>query len=101
MNGTKSSSWRLAGFRSSMMAEHMQKSLDASTRLSAKDKADHQADIKSMRDAAAAGAQMPAPVDPANPMRTESRLPPQEQMAVATQFSTEYPAKMAACQAGQ
>jgi hypothetical protein len=91
---------KLAGFRWSMMADHMQKNLDASTGLSAKDKADYQADIKSMRDAAASGAQMPAPVDPANPMRAMSRLP-QEQMAIATEFGTEYPAKMAACQAGQ
>jgi hypothetical protein len=92
---------KLSGLRWSMTADHMQKNLDASTGLSAKDKADYQADIKSMRDAAASGAQMPAPVDPANPMRAMSRLPPQEQMAVATQFSTEYPAKMATCQAGQ
>jgi hypothetical protein len=92
---------RLAGLRWSMMADHMQKNLDASTGLSAKDKADYQADIKSMRDAAASGAKMPAPVDPANPMRAMSRLPQQDQMAVATEFATEYPAKMAACQAGQ
>src|SRR5215471_5850778 len=92
---------KLAGFRWGMMADHMQKNLDASTGLSAKDKADYQADIKSMRDAAAAGAKMPAPVDPANPMRAMSRLPPQEQIAVASEFGTEYPAKMAACQAGQ
>jgi hypothetical protein len=92
---------KLAGLRMSMMADHMQKNLDASTGLSAKDKADYQADIKSMRDAAAAGAPMPAPVDPSNPMRAMSRLPPNEQMAIATEFGTEYPAKMAACQSGQ
>jgi hypothetical protein len=92
---------KLAGLRWDIMADHMQKNLDASTGLSAKDKADYQADIKSMRDAAVSNAQTPAPVDPANPMRAMSRLTPQDQISLSTEFSTQYTAKLAACQAGQ
>jgi hypothetical protein len=89
---------KLAGLRWNIMADHMQKNLDAATGLSGKDKADYQADIKSMRDAAASGAQMPAAVDPANPMRAMMRVAPQDQIAITTEFSTQYAAKMAACQ---
>ena len=89
---------KLGGLRWNIMADHMQKNLDAAAGLSAKDKTDYQADIKSMRDAAASGAQMPAPVDPANPMRAMMRLTPQDQISLATEFGTQYSEKMAACQ---
>jgi len=89
---------KLGGLRWNIMADHMQKNLDAAAGLSAKDKTDYQADIKSMRDAAASGAQMPAPVDPANPMRAMMRLTPQDQISLATEFGTQYAEKMAACQ---
>ena len=92
---------KLGGLRLSIMADHMQHNLDAATGLSAKDKADYQADIKSMRDAAAAGQQMPAPVDPANPMRAMSRLTPQDQISMAAEYGTQYSQKMAACQTQQ
>ena len=89
---------KLGGLRWNIMGDHMQKNLDAAAGLSAKDKTDYQADIKSMRDAAASGAQMPAPVDPANPMRAMMRLTPQDQISLATEFGTQYSEKMAACQ---
>jgi hypothetical protein len=90
---------KLGGLRLSIMADHMQHNLDAAAGLSAKDKADYQADIKAVRDGAAAGLQMPAPVDAANPMRAMTRLTPQDQMSMATEFGTQYAQKMAACQA--
>jgi hypothetical protein len=90
---------KLGGLRLSIMADHMQHNLDAATGLSAKDKADYQADIRSVRDAAAAGQQMPAPVDPANPSRAMTRLTLQDQMSMSTEFGTQYSQKMAACQA--
>jgi hypothetical protein len=90
---------KLQGLRLSIMADHLQHNLDAATGLSAKDKADYLADIKSVRDAAAAGRQMPAPVDSANPMRAMTRLTPQDQMTMASEFGTQYAQKMAACQA--
>jgi hypothetical protein len=90
---------KLQGLRLEIMADHMQKNLAAATGLSAKDKADYEEDIKSVRDAAAAGQQMPAPVDPTNPMRAMSRLTLQDQMSMTTEFSTQYSQKMAACQA--
>jgi hypothetical protein len=92
---------KLQGLRLSIMADHMQHNLDAATGLSAKDKADYQADIKSMRDAAAAGQAMPMPVDPANPMRAMSRLTPQDQISMASEFGTQYSQKMTACQTQQ
>ncbi|HVS25572.1 MAG TPA: hypothetical protein VMU03_17735, partial [Gammaproteobacteria bacterium] len=79
---------KLRGLRLTIMADHMQHNLDAASGLSAKDKADYQADIKSVRDAAAAGQQMPAPVDPANPTRAMTRLTLQDQMSMATEFGT-------------
>jgi len=90
---------KLGGLRLSIMADHMQHNLDAATGLSAKDKADFQADIKSVRDAAAGGQQMPAPIEPANPMRAMNRLTLQDQMSMSTEFGTQYAQKMAACQA--
>ena len=92
---------KLQGLRLEIMADHMQKNLAAATGLSAKDKADYEADIKSVRDAAAAGQQMPAPVDPANPARAMTRLTLNDQMSMSTEFGTQYSQKMAACQQGQ
>jgi hypothetical protein len=89
---------KLQGLRLEIMADHMQHNLDAAAGLSAKDKSDFQADIKSVRDAAAAGQQAPAPVDPANPMRAMNRLTLQDQMSMSTEFGTQYAQKMAACQ---
>jgi hypothetical protein len=90
---------QLQGLRLSIMADHMQHNLDAATGLSARDKSDFQADIRSVRDAAAAGQQTPAPVDPANPMRAMMRLTPQDQITMSSEFGTQYAQKMAACQA--
>ncbi len=90
---------KLQGLRLSIQADHMQKNLAASTGLSAKDKADYEADIRSVREAGAAGQQTVAPVDPANPNRAMMRLTLQDQMAMSTEFGTQYAQKMAACQA--
>jgi hypothetical protein len=90
---------KLQGLRLSIQADHMQKNLAAATGLSAKDKADYEADIRSVRDAGAAGQQTVAPVDPANPNRAMMRLTLQDQMSMSTEFGTQYAQKMAACQA--
>jgi hypothetical protein len=90
---------KLQGLRLSIQADHMQKNLAAATGLSAKDKADYEADIRSVREAAAAGQQTVAPVDPANPNRAMMRLTLQDQMSMSTEFGTQYAQKMAACQA--
>ncbi len=90
---------KLQGLRLSIMADLMQKNMAASTGLSAKDKADYEADIRSVREAAAAGQQTFASADPANPNRAMMRLSLQDQMAMSTEFGTQYAQKMAACQA--
>ena len=88
---------KLKGLRLAMMADRMQKNLDAATGLSAKDKSDYQADIRSVRDAAEQGLQMPNPVDPANPMRAMARLSAEEQLAMGTEFSQQYTQQLLAC----
>jgi hypothetical protein len=75
------------GVQMTMRADAMQRKLDAATGLSAKERADFEADIRSIRDAGAAGQALPQPIDPANPMRAFSRLSPQEQMAIVQEFS--------------
>ena len=90
---------KLQGLRLSIQADHMQQNLAAATGLSGKDKADYEADIRSVREAGAAGQQTVAPVDPANPNRAMMRLTLQDQMAMSTEFGTQYAQKMAACQA--
>ena len=90
---------KLQGLRLSIMADLMQKNMATSTGLSGKDKADYEADIRSVREAAAAGQQTFASADPANPNRAMMRLSLQDQMAMSTEFGTQYAQKMAACQA--
>lgn len=77
------------GLQMTMRADAMQKKLDAATGLSAQERADFEADIRSIREAAAAGQQLPQPIDPANPMRAFSRLTAQEQMAIVQDFSAQ------------
>jgi hypothetical protein len=67
--------------------------------LSAQERADFEADIRSIREAGAAGQALPQPIDPANPMRAFSRLSPQEQMAIVQQFSTQAVALIQQCMA--
>jgi hypothetical protein len=59
----------IKGLRLSIMADKMQKNLDASQGLSAKDRADFEADIQAARDAAAKGLDAAAPVDPCQPQQ--------------------------------
>jgi hypothetical protein len=89
----------LKGLRLTIMADQMQRTLAASQGLSAKERADFEADIRSVRDGAAQGLDMPPPVDPANPMRAMMRLTTQDQVAVGTEFGAKYVQQMTACQA--
>jgi hypothetical protein len=67
--------------------------------LSAKDRAEFETDIRSTREAAAAGLDMPPPADPANPMRAMMRLTPEQQMAHATEYGQKMVQQLTACQA--
>jgi hypothetical protein len=87
------------GVQMTMRADLMQKKLDAATGLSAQERTDFVADIQSIRDAGAAGQPLPAPIDPANPMRAFSRLTSQEQMEVVQQFSAQAAQRIQACMA--
>jgi hypothetical protein len=87
------------GLRLTMMADYMQRSLDGAQGLSAKDRGDFEANIRSVREAAATGAMMPAPVDPANPVRALTRLTPQQQTEMTTEYTQRYMAAIQACTA--
>jgi hypothetical protein len=86
------------GLRLSLMADYMQRNLDAAEGLSAQQRSEFEADIKATRDAAAAGLDMPPPVDPANPMRAMMRLTPEQQMAHATEYGQKMVQQLVACQ---
>jgi len=87
------------GLQMTMRADAMQKKLDAATGASAQERADFEADIRSIREAGAAGQALPQPIDPANPMRAFSRLTPQEQMEIVQQFSAQAAPFIQACMA--
>ncbi len=85
------------GLRMSIMADKMQQKLNASKGLSAKERADFEADIKATRDAADQKLDSAPPVDPKNPNRAMMRLTAQEQIDVTTEFSNRYLAVMQNC----
>jgi hypothetical protein len=89
---------QLKGLQLTLTADAMQRKLDGSSTLSGKDRSDFEADIKAVREAAANGLPFPMPIDPANPMRAMTRLSTQEQMTMATEYSTKYAQQAAACQ---
>ncbi len=82
-----------------IQADYMQRKLDGSAGLPAAERAAFEADINAVRSAAAAGLNMPAPVDPANPFRAMMRLSTEEQMAMAQELGTKMGQQLAACQA--
>jgi hypothetical protein len=85
------------GLRMSIMADKMQQKLNASKGLSAKERADFEADIKATRDAADQKLDSAPPVDPKNPNRAMMRLTAREQIDVTTEFSNRYLAVMQNC----
>ncbi|MBZ5600590.1 MAG: hypothetical protein LAN83_19985 [Acidobacteriia bacterium] len=85
------------GLRLRIMADKMQQRLNSSKGLSAKERADFEADIKATRDAADKKLDYAPPVDPKNPNRAMMRLTAQEQMEVTTEFSNQYLAQMQNC----
>ena len=85
------------GLRLRIMADKMQHKLDSSKGVSAKDRADFEADIKATREAADQKLDSAPPVDPKNPNRALMRLTAQEQMEVTTEFSNQYLAQMQNC----
>jgi hypothetical protein len=84
--------------RLTLMVPYLQRRLDASPGLSAKDRADFEADIAAVREGAAKGLDMPPAVDPANPMRVMMRLTPQDQVAYGEEYGQKYAQQLGACQ---
>jgi hypothetical protein len=87
----------VAGLRPKIIAQFLQKKLDASPNLSAKDKAEFQQDIQAAYAAAGQGLQQVQSPDPKNPYRAEMRLTPQEQTEVNTQYSQQMTQTMMNC----
>jgi hypothetical protein len=85
------------GLRLSIVADKMQQRLDSSKGLSAKERADFEADIKATRDAADQKLDYAPPVDPRNPNRAIMRLTAQDQTELITEFSNRYLAAMQNC----
>jgi len=85
--------------RLDIQADYMQRDLDSKTGLSAQQRSEYEADIRSVREAAAAGLDMPAAVDPANPARAMMRLSTEQQMAMGTEYGQKMMAELLACQA--
>ncbi len=85
------------GLRLKIMADKLQQKFDSSQGLSAKERADFEADIKATREAAAKGLEVVPPVDPGNPTRAMQRLSFQDQMDIATEYSKKYMAVMQGC----
>ena len=85
------------GLRLSIVADKMQQRLDASKALSAKERAEFEADIKATRDAADQKLDSAPPVDPKNPTRAMMRLTAQDQLEVTTEFSNRYLAAVQNC----
>ncbi len=65
--------------------------------LSAKERAEFEADIKATRDAAAKKLDYAPPVDPSKPNRALMRLTAQDQVEMTTEFSNQYLAQMQNC----
>jgi len=87
--------------RLDMQADYMQRDLDSKTGLSAQQRSEYEADIRSVREAAAAGLDMPAAVDPANPARAMMRLSTDQQMAMGTEYGQKMMAELLSCQTGR
>ncbi len=85
------------GLRLSIMADKMQQRLNSSMGLSAKERAEFEADIKATRDAAAKKLDYAPPVDPSKPNRALMRLTAQDQVEMTTEFSNQYLAQMQNC----
>jgi hypothetical protein len=75
-------------------ADRLQEKLDSSKGLSAKERADFEADIKATRAAAVEGLSAPKPVNPKNPYRYIMRLTLDDQMAINTAFQKQYTANL-------
>jgi len=78
------------GLRMSIMADKMQQGSTVRRGLSAKERADFEADIKATRDAADKKLDYAPPVDPSKPNRALMRLTSQDQVEMTTEFSNQY-----------
>jgi len=87
----------MAALRWQLMADKMEQGLNAATSLTAKQRADWQADIAATRRAAEQRLQMVEAVDPSNPYRFMTWLSNDDQMAIGTQFATQAATYMATC----
>ncbi len=87
----------ISTLRFTIMADMMEKKMNAAN-LSAKERADWEADIASIRELPTSGAMMPKAIDPSNPTRALMRLTTDEQMALNTEYSKQSQAAIAECQ---
>jgi len=85
------------GLRLRITADAMQRKLDASPGLSAKERQEFEADIQAARASADKGLDQIEPVDPKNPYRALQRLEMQDQMDIATEFGKQYTQQMVRC----
>lgn len=86
-----------AGLRPKIIAQTLQKKLDADPNMSAKDRAELQADIMAAYAAAGQGLQQIVSTDPQNPYKVEQRLSPQEQLEVNNQYTQQMTQTMMSC----
>ncbi|MBP9866330.1 MAG: hypothetical protein KBC91_08025 [Candidatus Omnitrophica bacterium] len=86
-----------AGLRPKVIAQMLQKKLDASPNLSAKERAEFQADIMAAYAAAGQGLQQVLSTDPMNPYKIEQRLSAEEQAEVNTQYTQQMTQTMMSC----
>jgi hypothetical protein len=87
----------MTGLRWSIMADKLQQTLDGATSLTAQQRADLAADIRSTRNAAEQGLGQPQAADPNNPYRFMTWLSNDDQVAIGTEFGAQVPTFMAKC----
>lgn len=85
------------GLRPKLVAQALEKKLQAASGLSDRERADFQADINAAYAASGRGLDRIEPVDPQNPARAEQRLTMQEQMDVNNQYVQQYSQMMQTC----
>ena len=78
------------GLRVKMIAQALQNKLDNGAGLSAKDRAELQADVQAAWASAGKGLDQIESADPQNSMRAEMRLTPEEQIEINSQYAQQY-----------
>lgn len=85
------------GLRPRLVAQVLQRKLESSPTLSAKERAEIQADIQAARASAGKGLGLIESADPKNPYRAEQRLSAQEQMGLNNEYAAQYSQAVLGC----